>query len=240
MAWNWKHVVLALAVFPVAGVTVAACGGNQGRTMEIPDGPPGTKAKRVSRNDEQARDPNQRPSNWLSRTFGNDDAPNSGPCPLMGVLYDSSRVVEFASAEQRYANIAWTGEMRGVRGFCRYTGTNPIEMNLEVDMAFGRGPAAGESRTHRYRYWVAVTRRGIAPIEKQYYDIDVTFDGDGNIETGTDRIERIVIPRANADVSGENFEILVGFDLTPEQLAYNREGRRFRMDAGTQTGQQVN
>ena len=32
--------------------------------------------------------------------------------------------------------------------------------------------------------------------------------------------------------SGENFEILVGFELTPEQLQFNRDGRRFRIDAG--------
>ena len=49
----------------------------------------------------------------------------------------------------------------------------------------------------------------------------------------TEHINRIVIPRANADISGENFEILVGFDLTPEQLQFNRDGRRFRIDAAT-------
>jgi hypothetical protein len=47
----------------------------------------------------------------------------------------------------------------------------------------------------------------------------------------TEHIERIVIPRATPDLSGENFEILVGFELTPEQLAFNRDGRRFRIDA---------
>lgn len=230
ISMNVKHAIIALALIPLA-----ACSSGNGRTAEIPDGPEG--ARPIERG-EGGPMPGQRPQGWLSRTFGNDDTPNSGPCPLMGVLYDSSRIVEFASAEERYANIRFTGEMRGVRGFCRYTGTNPIEMNLEIDMAFGRGQAAAGERSRVFRYWVAVARRGRAPIEKQYYDIEVEFDNDEQVVSGTEEITRIVIPRANADVSGDNFEVLVGFELTPEQLQFNRDGKRFRIDAAAQASAQ--
>ena len=47
----------------------------------------------------------------------------------------------------------------------------------------------------------------------------------------TQEIEDIVIPRATSETSGENFEVLVGFELTPEQLAFNRAGKRFRIGA---------
>ncbi|MBX3430616.1 MAG: hypothetical protein KF779_13625 [Hyphomonadaceae bacterium] len=150
----------------------------------------------------------------------------------MGVLYDTSRVVRFAQPDnQRYANIAFTGEMQGVHGLCRYVEADPIRMNMEIDMAFGRGPAATSDR-QTYRYWVAVTRRGRAPIEKVYFDVDVRFPRGEQVVTHREQIDQIVIPRANEEISGENFEILVGFELTPEQLAFNREGRRFRIDAG--------
>jgi hypothetical protein len=168
--------------------------------------------------------------------IGNDDRPNVGPCPLMGVLYDSSRLVAFADASnQRYANISHTGEMQGIRGLCRYVEADPITMSIEVDMAFGRGPAATDNR-ETYRYWVAVARRGRAPIEKVYFDVDVRWDRDQQVVTRTEQIENIVIPRANPEISGENFEILVGFELTPEQLQFNRDGRRFRIDAATNPG----
>jgi hypothetical protein len=176
--------------------------------------------------------PDQRPPNTWERMFGADDRPNVGPCPLMGVLYDNARIVDFAAAgQERYANIEFTGEMQGVRGLCRYVDADPITMSIDIDMAFGRGPAATADR-QTYRYWVAVTRRGVAPIEKAYFDVDVRFRGDEAVVTRTERIERIVIPRATPDLSGENFEILIGFDLTPEQLQFNRDGRRFRIDAG--------
>ena len=155
----------------------------------------------------------------------------------MGVLYDNSRLVQFSQANaQRYSNIAFTGEMNSVHGLCRYVAADPITMNMDITMEFGRGPAAGADHK-TYRYWVAVTRRGRAPIAKQYFDVDVRFPHGQDVIAHTEHISRIVIPRANADISGENFEILVGFDLTPDQLQFNRDGRRFRIDAATHAPQ---
>jgi hypothetical protein len=215
------HAAIAL----VAAASLSACGGNRaGRTPELPGGGPSDV--------ETAQAP--RSPNIFERALGRDNRPNVGPCPLMGVLYETSRLVDFdAPDSERYANIRFTGEMQGVRGLCRYVDDDPILMNMEIDLAFGRGPAATSDR-NTYRYWVAVARRGRgAPIEKQYFDVDVRFSGNEAVVTRTEQIERIVSPRANSDVSGENFEILVGFDLTPAQLQYNRDGKRFRIDAGS-------
>ena len=41
----------------------------------------------------------------------------------------------------------------------------------------------------------------------------------------------LVIPRADDSISGVNFEVIVGFELTPQQLEFNRSGNRFRLDA---------
>jgi hypothetical protein len=169
--------------------------------------------------------------NWFERILGTSDVPNAGPCPLMGVLYDAGRVVEFTGGEERFANVAYTAEMRGVRGLCRYVGTDPIVMSMEIDMAFGKGPAATAGKK-TYRYWVAVTRTNMAPIEKQYFDVEVDFGRNNDRMAGAERIEKIVIPRANDSISGANFEVLVGFELTPEQLKFNRDGKRFRVDVG--------
>jgi hypothetical protein len=168
--------------------------------------------------------------------FGKQE-PNAGPCPLMGVLNDNARVVKFKTAgSETFANVAWSGEMRGVRGLCRYVGADPIKMDLTIDMAFGRGPSA-DGRRHTYRYWVAVTRTNTAPIARQYFDVTVDF-GNNDRMAGSEYIAEIIIPRANDSISGANFEVLVGFELTPDQLAYNRAGKRFRVTAGTDTGGQ--
>jgi hypothetical protein len=217
-----KFRVAALVLVAALGFGLSACGSSKGRTVELPGG--------VLPEEQQQNTPKP---NWFDRMLGHDVRPNVGPCPLMGVLYDTARVVQFAQPNvQRYANITYTGEMDGVTGLCRYVDANPIAMSVDISMEFGRGPAAAADH-QTYRYWVAVTRRGRNPLAKQYYDVDVRFPRNQTVVTHVEHIDRITIPRANAEVSGENFEILVGFELTPEQLQFNRDGRRFRIDAVT-------
>ncbi len=216
---------LPVVAMLVGAVALSACSTGRGRTVELPGG--------VLPDQQNAQ---QRPPNAFDRMLGIDQRPNVGPCPLMGVLYDNSRLVQFAQPNaQRYTNIAFTGEMDGVQGLCRYVDADPITMNMDITMQFGRGPAAAGAERKTYRYWVAVTRRGRAPIAKQYFDVDVRFPRGQDVVSHTEHISRIVIPRANADISGENFEILVGFELTPDQLQFNRDGRRFRIDAATRS-----
>ena len=156
---------------------------------------------------------------------------NSGPCPSALSLYDAHRVVELNGDEVAYENVGFTGEILAVRSLCSYYGERPILANLELDMGFGRGPAAvGEA--HTYEYFVAVTRRDVAVIEKQVFPVTVRFEPGQDRVFRTETIDAISIPRANAETSGVNFEIIVGFELTPEQLEYNRSGQRFRVSAG--------
>lgn len=162
-----------------------------------------------------------------------DPEPNPGPCPNALALYDAHRLVEMASDELVYENVGFTAEILNVVGRCRYTDqeARPIDMEVGVRMAFGRGPAAASSEK-TYELFVAVTRTDRLVIAREVFPITVRF------EPGQDRVEvieefaPITIPRASADTSGVNFEVLLGFELTDEQLQFNRDGLRFRVDAG--------
>ncbi|MBU6373649.1 MAG: hypothetical protein KJS97_13065 [Alphaproteobacteria bacterium] len=215
-----KKLSFALAALALLPLTACATGGGD---KPSPAGEAAAKAEAAKPAKEKG---------FLARLGSDNSKPNVGPCPLIGILYDNARVVQFAAPEERFANVAYTGEIQGVRGLCRYVGSDPIVMNLAIDMAFGKGPK-GEATSHTYKYWVAVTRKDAAPIAKQYFEITANFKNGADRVGGTDVIERIVIPRASETTSGANFEILVGFDLTPEQLAFNRDGKRFRVDAGS-------
>ena len=98
-------------------------------------------------------------------------------------------------------------------------------------MEFGRGPAA-QGSTHTYQYFVAVTRKNIAVIEKEVFPITVSFPPGVERVSLTETIDEVVISRANDNTSGVNFEIIVGFVVTPEQQRFNSEGKRFRVSAG--------
>ncbi len=156
---------------------------------------------------------------------------NAGPCPSAGSIYGVDRVVKFAEENSgRYSEITYTGEIIGVELFCRYADGDPIIAEIDIDFAFGKGPQATADE-HEYTYFVAVTRRNRRVLQKERFSVRADFDGQK--VTGTRQvIDTIRIPRVDETISGANFEILVGFELTDAQLEFNRAGKRYRLDAG--------
>jgi hypothetical protein len=156
---------------------------------------------------------------------------NAGPCPFVKTLYDAARYVEFKDDREASANVVFTGEIQDIAAACAYKDDEPIKVRMEILFELGRGPQAqGSSKT--YRYWVAVTQRNQSVIAKQYFDLPVDFPADQERVYATEEIAEIVIPRATMTTSGANFEVLVGFDVTPQMAAFNRDGKRFRVNAG--------
>jgi hypothetical protein len=161
---------------------------------------------------------------------------NAGPCPFVKILYDAARYVEMPFDQPTSSSVGFTGEVQGVTANCVYREDDPIRVNMNILFELGRGPQAeGDRRT--YRYWIAVTERNSAVLAKQYFDLPVDFDGQQRTSV-EEEIRGIVIPRADVTTSGSNFEILVGFDVTPEMAEFNRTGSRFRINAGAADTQQ--
>jgi hypothetical protein len=159
---------------------------------------------------------------------------NAGPCPYVKVLYDAARYVELKDNRESAAAVGYTGEIQGLSSSCQYKSDEPIKVEMELLFALGKGPQA-TSNSKTYRYWVAVTDRNQEVIGKEYFNLPVTFASGTDRTLMTDKVYGIVIPRARATVSGSNFEVLVGFDVTPEMVAFNRDGKRFRPNATATT-----
>jgi hypothetical protein len=153
-----------------------------------------------------------------------------GPCPYVKILYDAARYVEFQGGRQSAAAVTYSGEIQGVESRCSYESDEPIRVDMVVAFALGKGPVAPAANKN-YRWWIAVTERNKHVFYKQYFDMPAEFGASDRMTT-EQVIEGLTIPRGSATVSGANFEILVGFDVTPEMAEFNREGRRFRVQAG--------
>jgi hypothetical protein len=156
---------------------------------------------------------------------------NAGPCPYVKVLYDAARYVEVKGDQLTSSNVGFTGEIENLASACEYKSDDPIRVQARLLFEFGRGPQAQGSE-HVYRYWVAVTDRNRAVLDKEYFDLPVSFPA------GQDRVQKsedvfgISIPRADLRVSGANFEVLVGFDVTQQMADMNASGERFLANAG--------
>lgn len=155
---------------------------------------------------------------------------NAGPCPFVKVLYDAARYVELTDPNRpSLAGVGFTGEIEGVTAECSYRDDEPIRVDFNTLFTLGKGPAAN-GNSHTYRYWVAVTERNSAVLDKEYFSLPVNFGTSDR--TSAEPAHTIVIPRAEATTSGGNFEVLIGFEVSPEQAEFNRSGSRFRPSAG--------
>lgn len=151
---------------------------------------------------------------------------NPAPCPNILVLEDASRIIEF-DGEQTLEDVAYTGEIVHVESTCRYFGDEPINADVRLDIAFGRGPK-GADPERNFEYFVAVTRTNSDVIAKQNFVVPVKFGESKEIVVASEEIDKILIPRAGEEISGVNFEIVVGFNLTASQAIFNRSGKSLK------------
>ena len=154
------------------------------------------------------------------------DKTNPAPCPNVVVLDDAARIIEFVG-EERLEDVAYTGEITGISSTCRYFADRPIDAKVKVDLALGKGPK-GEDGRKLFKYWVAITRKDLEVIAKKEFFVEAKFSDDRDVVAIDEEIDEIVIPRAGEGISGENFEIVVGFVLTPEQAIFNRSGKSLK------------
>ena len=158
----------------------------------------------------------------------------AGACPYVKVLYDAARFEEFKSAEEASSAVAYTGEIQSVTSDCTYKGDEPIRVKVAVQFMLGRGPQATDSHK-TYGYWVAVTHRNRSVLAKQEFSLPVSFPAGQDRVGLSEQLGDILIPRKDSSVDGDNFEILVGFDVTPAMAEFNEDGKRFHVDAGAPT-----
>lgn len=217
----------SLALSALMAVSLAATTATIAHAQERPD--------RQGDDAEAASKKKKRDEEWNQPKAPLAQLRNAGPCPYVKVLYDASRYVEFKDAKESASQAGFTGEIQSIASGCAYKGEEPIKIRVEALFQLGRGPQA-QGDKYVYRYWVAVTERNQAVIAKEYFDLPVTFANGQDRVYATETIDQITIPRADNKVSGSNFEVLIGFDVTPEMAAFNREGKRFRVNAG-QTAQ---
>lgn len=168
--------------------------------------------------------------------FGKSVAPlpqlrNAGPCPFVKTLYDAARYVEFKDGVVASANVGYTGEIQSITSACAYKSSDPIKVQARVLFELGRGPQA-TGRGTTYKYWVAVTDRNNAVLSKEWFSLPVNFPSGQDRVYVTETLGLITIPRRDAKVSGANFEVLIGFDVSPQMADFNRQGKRFRPNAG--------
>lgn len=148
-----------------------------------------------------------------------------GPvCPATGVLSDAASVTKLrpgtSPAMTRPADIAFQALMSQAQLDCNYDRTaNTLVVNVKFAVRASRGPAL-TGADPQLPFFVAIVDADNNVLVKNVYNSDPQMSGRPSA-TYTETVSNFPVPLA-MDRRPSDYEILTGFQLTPDELAYNR------------------
>jgi hypothetical protein len=151
-----------------------------------------------------------------------------GACPTVGILADTEQLTAFNGQGRDLPDVRYRADINDARTTCDYGrsgGQRYAYSRVRLDFSAQLGSAARPDPVD-IPYFVAVVERGTdAILIKETYTIHAPFDAARRAVTMEDSIDRIAIP-VETVADGGLYEIIVGFELTPSQLEYNRSDLR--------------
>lgn len=144
-----------------------------------------------------------------------------GPCPEVVVLSDAARQVKFEGQGRDLTDILFEADLEAVRLVCSYD-DEELDVDLQVRVIASRGPANSD-RLANMNYFVAVARSDRTILARRSFDITIPFPGNRTRVSGLEEIGQVITLAPGED--GTNYLIYLGFDLTPEELQFNRVNR---------------
>ncbi|MBT4740743.1 MAG: hypothetical protein HN793_04385 [Rhodospirillaceae bacterium] len=143
------------------------------------------------------------------------------PCPEIRIDSNTASLTMFKPGDGRdLSDIAYQAEIVSFEGTCKFD-DGGVEALMDVDMIVSGGPAVTPGSVEFY-YFVAIPRFFPDPVGK------TIFSRKHKIPTGGARQERITESNVRIFLPLEDrltaagYDIYIGFQLTDEQLRYNR------------------
>jgi hypothetical protein len=137
-------------------------------------------------------------------------------CPQVAVLQQADRVTEFLPGRSDVAAQITTAQITGVAGACATADDNhTLRVTFRAGFVASNGPADHDA-TVRLPYFVALSR-GDRILQKQQYTVALHFNGNATTTAATSK--PVTVELGNVDAS-QDVQVLIGFEMTPEQLSY--------------------
>lgn len=139
-------------------------------------------------------------------------------CPKVNIVRDLQEVTVFRPGGKDLTDLESRAALVDYTGNCEYTSAG-VTVNVNVFLVAERGPAL-QGTTAKYQYFVALAQPDDTLVSKAYFDTDVTFvTGQPRAGTREELAPRIPLPK---DANAKDWKIYLGFQLTPDQLNFNR------------------
>ncbi|MFP3942485.1 MAG: hypothetical protein ACLFWF_01235 [Alphaproteobacteria bacterium] len=142
-----------------------------------------------------------------------------GPaCPGVGVLAEASQLVQFTSSESEVSDVVFRAEMVNAAASCELD-DDFVDVALGVQVHAVRG--AGKADIYPARYFVAVVDANERILARETFSLPITFEKGQQQAVLRDSVDEVHIP-LESEGAGATYQVIVGFELTPDQVTYNR------------------
>jgi hypothetical protein len=143
------------------------------------------------------------------------------PCPRPGILANAGDLYRYLPTGHDLTDLQLQARVIGLQGTCQQgdkPNTTKVKVTIQLDVT--RGPAA-TGHTADLAYFIAVLR-GSDILDKKIYSASAEFPANAaKLGLTSDPVE-LNLPTPKG-VTAADYRILIGLQLTPEQLEQNRQ-----------------
>jgi hypothetical protein len=144
-------------------------------------------------------------------------------CPEVFILEDAKDLTKFKPGSGRdITDILFEAEIVNFTGGCEYD-KGEAEIELLVQIRVERGPA-NRNRGISFEYFVAIPKFQSQPEGKRVLPVKGAFEDNKTRLIYQDELTMTIPVKAPTD--GAGIEIVLGFQLTPDQLKFNRSRKQ--------------
>ncbi|UEM20582.1 hypothetical protein JL100_026470 [Skermanella mucosa] len=143
-------------------------------------------------------------------------------CPRVTIPEETREVTRFRAGGRDLTDVTSRAAVLDYTGGCEY-GRDGVTVNLNLVLGAERGPGTRDTQG-AYRYFVAITDPSGRIVAKREFDTTIDFSPNvgrgGSIE---ELQQQIPLPEG---ASAANYGVVVGFQLDPAELEFNRSPQR--------------
>lgn len=148
----------------------------------------------------------------------------ASPCPQVEIVDDLSSLSDFVNPKkQTKENLISRVDIRSAESACKLSSKSAIvDLKLNFDGKLGAKGRMNKSDKpfFSYPFFVAVTSPSGKIMAKEIFAASLTYAPGENTHTYNE-VLRQIIP-VNSKSQASRYKVLIGFQVTPDQLAYNR------------------
>lgn len=150
------------------------------------------------------------------------DKPVQRLCPPAAAVAGVERVTSFRpGGGQDLTDVAFTARVDSVDSVCKYD-EDGVEVAMNVLLSAERGPA-DTAREADLKYFVAIENGAGNFTAKEIYDITLPFEGNRRRVGVVEELDIMIPTPSDKDFS--QIRILIGLQITPEQVQYNQRNK---------------